>query len=82
MTNDDWIADLTTMTCTNKKNGVVVIFKPCGKTYEGKIKDISMEQFAEWAKLPDGELHVQKTVEEAELVFLKAVFEQKEKAKH
>lgn len=73
--DDDWIAYLGSMTCKNRRNGIIVEFTPCGKAYVGKIKDIPMNVFAKWAKLPDGELHVQKAVAEAEIVFLQTVFE-------
>ena len=73
--NGEWIADLGSMTCKNINNGIIVEFKPCGKTYEGKIKDMDMDLFAEWAKLPDGERLVQKAVMDAEEVFLRAVIE-------
>ena len=53
---------------------MIVEFKPCGKAYEAKVKDMPMELFAKWAELGNGERNVQKAIEEAEEVFLRAVF--------
>ena len=71
--NDEWIADLGGMTCKNINTGMIVEFKPCGKAYEAKVKDMPMELFSEWAKLKNGEQNIKKAVEEAEGVFLRAI---------
>ena len=61
------------MTCKNINTGMIVEVKPCGKAYEAKVKDMSMGLFAKWAKLENSERNVQKAIEEAEEVFLRAV---------
>lgn len=71
----EWIADLGAMVCRNINNGVVVCFEKSGKTLAGKIKDMPMTIFEQWAMLKNGHKIVQRTVMEAEEVFLKAFIE-------
>jgi len=71
----EWIADLGSMVCRNINNGVVVGFEKSGKTLVGKIKDMSMELFGELASQKNGHKIIQKTVMDAEEVFLRAYIE-------
>jgi hypothetical protein len=48
-----------------------------GKAYVGKIKDMPVELMSQWAAQPHGERRIRKAVEEAEDVFLRALFESK-----
>jgi len=49
--------------------------KRASRAIRGKLEDIPMELFAEWAKEPDGEKYVINTVMEAEEVFSRAYIE-------
>ena len=63
------------MTCTDYVNKIVVKMEREGRGIKGKLEDIPMELFAEWAKEPDGEKYVINTVMEAEEVFSRAYIE-------
>jgi len=71
----EWIADLGTMVCRNINTRMVVSFERQGKTIAGKIKDMPMELFEQWAMISNGEKLIEKAVMEAEEVFLRAYFE-------
>ena len=71
----EWIADLGAKLCRNINSRMVVCFEKQGKTLTGKIKDMPMELFQQWAMIPNGEKLIQKAVMEAEEVFLRAYFE-------
>ena len=60
--NGNWIADLGAMTCTDYVNKIVVKMEREGRAIRGKLEDIPMELFAEWAKEPDGEKYVIKGI--------------------
>jgi len=72
-----WIVDLATMTCRDKNNHIIVAFEKSGKAIVGKIKDISLEMMAGWAKRADGAKLMRDAVLEAEGAFLHAYFENK-----
>jgi hypothetical protein len=74
---NEWVTDLTAMTCRNTVTKIVVVFEQSGKSLTGKIKDIPIELFAKWAGEPHGERHIERVVLEAEEAFLKAYFEEK-----
>ena len=71
----EWVADLGTMTCRNCVTDVIVAFEKRGKTLAGKIKDVPMRLIEQWAEEQNGHLLLQKTVQEAETVFLRSYFE-------
>ena len=71
----EWIADLEEMTCRNITNRIVVGFEKTGKTLSGKVNDMPMALFEQWAAEPHGERKIQSAVMEAEEVFLTAYFE-------
>jgi hypothetical protein len=75
ITDGTWIADLGSMTCRNLENRITVTFRRRGKTFEGKLDDMPVELMESWAALPNGEQYIQRAVEEAEEVFLRAWFE-------
>jgi len=77
ITNGEWIADLGAMTCRNINTKMVVEFENKGKYFSGKIKDMPIELFSQWAKLKHGERLIQKAVMEAEEVYTRAFFESK-----
>jgi hypothetical protein len=75
--NGEWIADLGNKTCWNIRTKMVVEFQKSGKAYVGKIENMPIELMSKWAAEPHGERRIQKAVEEAEDVFLRALFENK-----
>ena len=75
ITNGEWIADLGAMTCTDYTNNIVVIFVKEGKSLRGKIKNMPIELFGQWAASPNGVKNVEKVVMEAQEVFTKAYIE-------
>ena len=72
---EEWIADLGSMTCKNISNKIVVSFKKYGNSIRGKIKYIPIKLFAQWAAEPHGEYRIQEAVLKAEKVFMRACFE-------
>ena len=71
----EWIADLGAMLCRNINNGIVICFEWQGKAITGKIKDMPIELFEQWAIVRKGHKFMQKAVMEAEEVFLRAFYE-------
>jgi bifunctional pyridoxal-dependent enzyme with beta-cystathionase and maltose regulon repressor activities len=71
----EWIADLGTMICRNIITRMVVEFEKSGTGYVGKVKDMPLEIFAQWAKKEHSERLMKKAVAEAEVVFLRTVIE-------
>jgi predicted alpha/beta hydrolase len=63
------------MTCWNINTKIVVEMQKSGKTYIGKVKDMPVQLMEEWAKFKYGERRIKKAIEEAEEVFLTALFE-------
>ena len=68
----EWIADLGNLTCWNINKNIIVEFQKSGKTYIGKIRDMPVELFAQYAELQHGERLIKKAITEAEEVFLRA----------
>jgi len=73
----EWIADLGARVCRNISNGIIVGFQGKGNAPLGKIHYMPMKLLEQWAQKPDGYLLIQKTVMDAEEVFLRAHFENK-----
>lgn len=71
-TDDEWVVDITTMTCMNKTNNIVVVFEKFGKILIAKIKSIPLELVNKWAKDNKIEKNINNTIKEAEDSFLKA----------
>ena len=73
--NGEWIADLGAKKCRNLLNGVVVVFKKRGRFYQGKVEYIPDGLMAEWASGLNGARKIEKAVMEAEVVFMRAFFQ-------
>lgn len=75
ITNDEWIANLGSMTCCNINTKMIVKFKESGNIFIGKIRDMPIEIMSKWAKQWYGERLIKNAVKEAEEVFLRAFIE-------
>jgi hypothetical protein len=71
--NDDWVADLVTMTCRNTTNDIVVEFEQVKNVFMGKIRSIPMELFRKWSKEKQEDANINNALIEAEVTFLKEV---------
>jgi hypothetical protein len=71
----EWIADLGNMTCWNINTKIVIEMHKSSKTYIEKVKEMPVQLMAEWAKFKHGEHRIKKAIEEADKVFLTALFE-------
>jgi hypothetical protein len=72
-----WIADLAAMTCRNIENKMVVKFIETGKSLTPEIDDIPLSLLSTIARKKHDVSYLQKQVEEAEDVFLRAYFKTK-----
>lgn len=68
ITNDEWVADLRTMTCRNIITGMVFEFKKNETTYTGKLTEMPFELLRQWIQKEQGEKFIKKAVIEAEKV--------------
>jgi hypothetical protein len=75
ITQGEWIADLGAMKCRNYIKNIIVKFESNGNELVGKLDVVPEELLAQWADEYDGEKHVEKTLIDAEEVFLRAYFE-------
>jgi len=75
--NGEWVADLIKMTCWNRKNNVVLLFKKINGNLIGEVKNLPVKIVNKWAAEGQGEKKIKKTVTEAEIIFLKAYYGQK-----
>jgi hypothetical protein len=75
--NDEWVADLVKMTCRNKKNNIVILFRKINGSLIGEIKNLPMKIVIKWATEGRGNISIKNTVTEAEFIFIKAYLEQK-----
>jgi len=72
--NENWIADLETMTCRNVGNNITVVFEPRGKTYQGKINTIPVDILEQWKLEKNVHRRIKKAIIEADAVFFQAYF--------
>jgi hypothetical protein len=72
--NDDWVADLVTMTCKNTTNDIVVVFEKNERILIGKIESIPLELLKKWGKEIQGEKNINNALIEAELIFLREYY--------
>lgn len=77
MNNNEWIADLSNMTCKNTVNNIVILFRKINGSLVGEIKDLPMKIVNKWAVEGHGETGIKNNVTEAEIIFLKAYHGQK-----
>jgi len=70
--NDEWVVDITTMTCVNKTNNIVVAFEKFGKILIAKIRSIPLELVNNWTEINQVERNINNTIKEAEDSFFKA----------
>jgi len=75
----EWVIDLVKMTCRNTTNNIVILFKNFNGSFIGEIKNLPMKIVIKWATEGKGNINIKNTVIEAEIIFLKAYFEQKKK---
>ena len=66
ITNGEWIADLGAMTCWNINSRIVICFEKKRGVISGKLKNIPIRLFVQWAMEPHVERMIQKAVMEAE----------------
>lgn len=71
-TSNEWVADIVTMTCSNKTNNIVVVFEILERILIGKIKNIPLELVNKWTNEKKGETNINNAIKEAEEIFLKA----------
>jgi len=77
--DDEWLVDTESMLCINSLTKIVVGFEKSGEIYIRKIKDMPFKTTIRLAKMKGGDLLLKKAVLDAEEVFLKEMFEMKEK---
>jgi hypothetical protein len=70
--NDEWVVDITAMTCVNKNNNIVVVFEKFGKILIAKIRSIPLELVNIWTEENQIEKNINNTIKEAEDSFLKS----------
>jgi len=70
--NNEWVVDISDMTCVNQTNNIVVVFEKYGKILIAKIKSIPLELVNNWAEEDQIESKINDTIKEAEDSFLKA----------
>jgi hypothetical protein len=74
--NGEWVTDVKKMTCRNKNNNIVILFKKINGNLVGEIKTLPMKIVNKWAtEGQGGDKDLKNTVTEAELMFYKAYFE-------
>jgi len=79
--DDEWFVDTEALLCSNNLTMIVVGFTKSKNIYIGKIKDMPLELTARLAKMKDGDLLLQKAVQDAEEIFNKEMFEKIEENK-
>jgi len=67
---NEWITDLGNMTCKNKKNNIVVMFKKHKGNIIGRIKNLPLKTIHQWTTEGVVDKHIKKTVTEAEIIFI------------
>ena len=70
--NNEWVVDITAMTCVNQANNIVVAFEKFGKVLIAKIRSIPLELVNTWAEENQIEKNINNTIKEAEDSFLKS----------
>jgi hypothetical protein len=74
--NDEWVTDLTEMTCRNTTTNIVIFFKKINGKLIGRIKNLPIKIINKWTTEGQGDINIKNTVTEAEIIFLKAYFDQ------
>jgi hypothetical protein len=65
-TSEDWVVDITDMTCWNKSKNIVVAFENHKNIFIGKIKSIPLELVNKWTKDKQGDKNIKNVIKEAE----------------
>jgi hypothetical protein len=73
--NGEWIVDLDAMTCRNINNKIVVSFEKKEDAVFVKMSYIPIDTLQKWSKTHERDDNMQKSLMEAEDVFLMAYFE-------
>jgi hypothetical protein len=72
ITQGQWIADLTAMTCRHIATNLILHFIEEGKSLKPEIQDIPLKLSATIAKKQNDVAYLQKLIEEGKEVFLRA----------
>jgi hypothetical protein len=78
---ENWLVDLSNLTCRNIETQIVIVFEKRGRALEAKIKDIPAHLMEKWAMDPNCNKYIRKTVFEADKVFFKVYFDEEIKRK-
>jgi hypothetical protein len=71
----EWITDLGAMTCQNYTWKITVAFEKQGEAFIGKISEMPENLSRKWAAIRNGDMILDKIVEEAKEIFSMAYFE-------
>ena len=69
-----WVADPKAMLCRHQESGMSVCFTRNGRQLYAEIASLPHELRRHWEAMQNGHLSLQKTIMEAEEVFIKAYF--------
>ena len=72
ISGEEWVVDITDMTCWNKTNNIVVVFENHKNIFIGKIRSIPLELVNKWTKDKQGDTKIKNTIKEAEDYLMKA----------
>ena len=75
LANENWIADLWSMTCWNSITKIMFSFEKKGNSLTGKIKEIPLEVMENMVADPHGRKNIKKMIIEAKNAFLQAYFD-------
>jgi len=75
--DNEWLVDTEALLCSNNLTKIVVGFVKIGEAYAGEIKDMPLELTVRLSKMKDGDVLLQKAVMDAEEVFARELFENK-----
>jgi hypothetical protein len=73
--NGEWVTDVEKMTCRNKTNNIVILFKKINGSLIGEIKTLPMKVVSKWAAEGLGNKRIKNAATEAQVIFFKAYFE-------
>ena len=72
ISGEEWVVDITDMTCWNKTNNIVVVFENHKNIFIGKIRSIPLELVNKWTKDKQGDTKIKNTIKEAEDYLMRA----------
>jgi hypothetical protein len=75
--NSEWVTDVEKMTCRNKTNNIVILFKKINGSLIGEIKTLPMKVVSKWAAEGLVNKRIKNAATEAQVIFLNAYFEKK-----